>query len=133
MPLRLDATDDELLAIVEAWIDDLARGDFIGAFGRTKHDAYYGWTPELLESIVAGYGLPEPHPSGTRYVVTSRAAARGRTHTRSVEREGTRLPIVARLYHNLPLNGEWSDLTASFRVERAATGLEVILEEIHVF
>ena len=133
MTLPLNTTDDELLGFVEMWIDDLARGDFAGAFARTKHDAYYAWTPELLESVIAGYGLPEPHPSGTHYVVTSRAAARGRAHTRTVEREDASSPIVARLYHDLPLNGEWSDLTASFRVERTPDGLDVILEEIHVY
>ena len=117
---------------MEAWIDDLARGDFAGAFAKTKHDPYYGWTPQLIERVIAGYGLPEPHPSGVRYAVTKRASARGHPHTREVERGGPS-PIVARVHHDLPLNGEWSDLTASFRVEALADGVEIFLEDIHVY
>ncbi len=132
MRVALDIADEELLRRVEEWIDDLARGDFAAAFARTKHDPYYGWTPELIERVIAGYGLPEPHPSGARYAVTSRASARGHPHTREVERE-TSLPVVARVHHDLPLNGEWSDLTASFRVERGASGMDMFLEEIHVY
>jgi hypothetical protein len=132
--LRAEASDAEVLRVVEAWIDDLARGDYAGAFARTRHDPYYGWTPELIARVVGGYGSPDAHPSAVRYAVTDRAAARGRPHYREVDRDGALPPVVARVWHDLPLNGAWSDLTATFRVERSADdGLDVILEEIHVF
>jgi len=35
--------------------------------------------------------------------------------------------------YDLPLNGNWSDLTATFRVEARADATELILQEIHVF
>jgi hypothetical protein len=125
--------DEELLQLVGAWIDDLARGDYESAFARTKHDPYYGWTPALIERVIDGYGLPEPHPSGVRYAVTDRAAARGTPRLRHVDREGVRSPVIARVEHDLPLNGEWSDLTASFRVEQTVEGVKIFLEEIHVY
>ena len=59
----LEMTDDEILRFVEAWIDDLARGDYRAAFDRTRHDPYYAWTPALIEAVINGYGLPEPHRS----------------------------------------------------------------------
>ena len=40
MRLKSEATDEEVLRVVEAWIDDLARGDYAGAFARTRHDPY---------------------------------------------------------------------------------------------
>jgi hypothetical protein len=133
MSLRSDADDEELLRFVEDWIDDLARGDYASAFERTKHDAYYRWTPALIEQVIGGYGLPKAHPSGVRFTVTPRDLARGRPYHRHVEREGARLPVVAWLQYDLPLNGQWSDLTASFRVERGLEGLTVVLEDIHVY
>jgi hypothetical protein len=35
--------------------------------------------------------------------------------------------------YDLPLNGEWSDLTATFRVEDVDGSVDLVLEEIHVF
>jgi hypothetical protein len=31
------------------------------------------------------------------------------------------------------LNGEWSDLTVTFRVEETSRGTDLVLQEIHVF
>jgi len=129
--LSPEATDEDILRFVEAWIDDLAAGDYGAAFARIAHDPYYGWTPDLIARAIASYGFPDPHPRGP-FAVTARAEARGRPHNREVDRDARR-PVVARVWHDLPLNGEWSDLTATFRVEQSADGLEVILEEIHVF
>ena len=84
--------------------------------------------------MVAGYGSPDAHPSGVGYAVTDRTAARGRPHYRDVDRDGAHPPVVARVWHDLPLNGEWSDLTATFRLAQSADGgLDVVLEDIHVF
>jgi hypothetical protein len=40
---------------------------------------------------------------------------------------------VAEVWFDLPLNGEWSDLTATFGVHRAGDDLVLCLQEIHVF
>lgn len=135
MGLELGANDEEILAVVEQWIDDLARGDYASAFARTQHDPYYRWTPELIAHVIHGYGLPEPHPSGVRFQVTPRAEAdgNGRPHYREVDRGAARGEVVAEVWHDLPLNGEWSDLTATFRLERRGARLELVLQEIHVF
>lgn len=47
---------------------------------------------------------------------------------REVGPEGSR----GRVYFDLPLNGEWSDLTAIFRLEHDKENLLLVLEEIHV-
>jgi hypothetical protein len=128
----MNATDAEIFQLVEAWIDDLARGDYKAAFARTKHDPYYGWTPELMEAVVNGYGLPEPHQSGVRYLVTPRAEARGRLH-RAIDRSAPPETAVPEVWHDLPLNGDWSDLTVTFRVEETSRGIDLVLQQIHVF
>ena len=133
MYLATNPTDEEILHFVEEWIDDLARDDYAGAFRRTEHDPYYQWTPELMRTVVAGYGSPEPHRSGKVFVVTSRESALGGPPQRVVDREAVHPHALAEVWHDLPLNGEWSDLTVTFRVEPRDDGSAVILQEIHVF
>ena len=126
-------TDAEIVAFVERWIDDLARGDFAAAYARTAHDPYYQWTPELIQTVIAGYGHTAPHPNGTIFRVTSRATASGQPHYHTVDRKAVCPPAFAAVLHDLPLNGKWSDLTATFRIEPSERGSRVVLEEIHVF
>jgi hypothetical protein len=126
-------TDEELLAFVEVWIDDLARGDYQTAYSRTEHDAYYRWTPGLMRAVIEGYGLPEPRRDGNVFHVSQRASARGMIHHRQVARDDMRPPALAEVWYDLPLNGEWSDLTATFRIERRQSGFAIVLQEIHVF
>ncbi|MBL9083725.1 MAG: hypothetical protein JNK76_18050 [Planctomycetales bacterium] len=133
MHLHQNPSDDEILRFVEEWIDDLARDDYAAAFRRTDHDPYYRWTPELMRLVVQGYGLPEPHRSGAVFAVTARASALGGPPQRVVDRDVVRPHCLAEIWYDLPLNGTWSDLTATFRVELRAEVSAVILQEIHVF
>lgn len=129
--LPASATDQDISRVVERWIDDLVEGRYDVAFERTSHDPYYNWTPDLMHSVVQGYGLPRPHRRGP-FEVTDRMSAAGHPAF-EVEREETPPEIIAFVSHNLPLNGEWSDLTVTFRLESRGDHCELILEEIHVF
>lgn len=135
MPTELvaDPDDEEVLRVVEAWIDALAGGDYAGAFGMTEHDAYFRWSPDLIRDVIAGYGLPSPHPSGVHFRVTVRASAEGTPSDRAVDREACPRGALAEVRYSLPLSGEWSDLTATFRLERRSSGCVLVLEQIHVF
>lgn len=131
--LSTSPTDSEILALVESWVDDLAREDFDVAYSRTEHDPYYAWTPQLIRSVIAGYGLSAPHPSGEKFKVTSRQRATGQPHNLTVDRINKPDSSIAEVWYDLPLNGEWSDLTATFRVEVRGETSVLILEQIHVF
>jgi hypothetical protein len=126
-------TDQEVLGVVERWVQDLVDLRYETAFSRTAHDPYYQWTPELIRQVIEGYGSPEPHPAGP-FVVTSPAEAQGRDRQRiAVGRNTGRPSILAHVSYNLPLNGQMSDLTATFRVEQRGDHGVLVLEEIHVF
>ena len=130
--LSVNSTDEEILSHIEEWVSALAEEDYESAYKRTKHDPYYEWTPELIKNVINGYGLPEPHPSGETFKVTPIKEAKGETPRQEVDRgpyDGDRFGYV---YYDLPLNGEWSDLTASFRLEKQDKDLVITLEEIHV-
>ena len=123
--------DDELLSAVETWVADLVSSDYSAAISRTEHDPYYGWTADLLRRVIEGYGTPEPHPGGP-FRVTDPAAALGCKRAR-VGREALPPGAIAVVEYDLPLNGEWSDLTATFRVEPRGDATCLVLEEVHVF
>ncbi len=133
MHLSNSPTDEQILAFVEAWIDDLARGDYQAAYDRTAHDPYYAWSPSLIQKVIEGYGLPEPCSDGMLFHVTDRQTAKGKCHNRTVDHDHIPDSVVAEVWYDLPLNGEWSDLTATFRIKRCETGCVVVLQEIHVF
>ena len=126
-------TDAEIIAIAEAWVDDLARADYRQAYSRTDHDPNYDWTPSLIQAVVAGYGLPEPHRSGEIFKVTDRNAATGHQHQKTVERNEIADASLAEVWYDLPLNGEWSDRTATSRVSQRDGRWYIVLEQIHVF
>ena len=135
MHLPAAPSDTQILDIIDAWIADLARGDYACAHARTAHDAYYGWTPALLRAVIEGYGSPEAYADGSVYRVTPAAQASGAAHERCVERPDCQDggAALAEARHALPLNGAWSDLTATFRVEGTALGARLVLQEMHVF
>ncbi len=131
------ASDDEILAAVRTWVDLLAREDYAGAFALTDHDAYYGWTPQLIREVIAGYGLPHDG-KGPRHRVTSIESAGGtgsRGQVTWYELPAGASPLCARVGHvelDLPLDGSWSDLTATFELRRGESGLVLVLHEIRV-
>jgi hypothetical protein len=130
--LRADASDQELLSVADRWVDCLAEQDYSAAMALTAHDEYYGWTPDLIRGVIEGYGLPDPHPRGP-FRVTARADARKGPEPRRVVERARDADVLGRVEVDLPLNGAWSDLTATFAIRRCPGGIALVLHEIHVF
>ncbi len=128
-----EPSDQELIAFVEKWIDLLAARDYESAFHATWQDSYFQWSPSLLEAVINGYGLPEPRRDGAIFSVSNRREAKGSSPEAAVEHHDLSNGVWAEVRHDLPLNGEWSDLTATFHVLPAISGFAVVLQEIHVF
>ncbi len=136
--LPADATDDAILQLVRDWVAALAAGDFDGAFAMTAHEAW-GWTPTLIREVIAGYGLPEPAQDGLVHVVTPIDSCCGgpspRFRVRRFDKPkvlGGGVATIGDVHFDLPLDGEWSDLTAIFWIERNADGVYLVLDQIHV-
>ena len=127
MPLPPDASDSQILDLVRAWADSLATEDYAGALALV--DARPHWTPELLRTVITNYGSVEPMRDGSTYRVTPIDTAHGGPAPRhEVARAGGRISV----WFDLPLNGEWSDLTATFDVVRRNDGLSLVLDDVHV-
>ncbi len=130
--LPLDASDREILDFVQDWIQLLANGDYTSAVQVLRQHDRWPWDPELLEKIIQGYGVPSPCDSGEVFQVTPMAEAQGEPSPPEVTRDRGPGQRVGWVFHELPLNGEWSDVAASFGLDEVDGGLYLVLEQLRV-
>lgn len=134
--LPLDCPDDAILAAADAWAELLASEDYAGAFAMLCHDRGRSWvaSADALRACISECGCETPKEPPR---VTSTATAAGerwlylpsltRTHL-PPERPGPR----GRLDWQLPLNGEWSDLVATFDLEEREGKIVFVLAALRV-
>jgi hypothetical protein len=131
-----DAAERDLLAWVRAWLDLLAAGRLDDACALLDEPNAYGarWSPADLADLVAG-----AYPAGTRFraahpqgpLFTPVATARGRDRAAvGIFDDGSGYWVE----HDVPLNGEFGDLTARFEFRRRGGNekLAAILHDMHV-
>ena len=129
------ASDEELLVGVRRWVDLLSEDRFSEAYNLTAHDSYHAWTPDLIRSVVAGYGMPH-EPENHEYRISKISQTEGGPSPRwEVERWQDAQPgsRVGFIWFDLPLDGEWSDLTATFEIVQDDEHYVLVLQDIHVF
>ena len=138
--LPIGSSDDEILALIRAWAAALAEGNFNRAYALTAHDPYYHWTPDLIRDVIAGYGVPRSQANGLAHRVTALATATGPIKPRHEVRRfseprslGAGIAAIGEVWFDLPLDGAWSDLTATFEIQRTEEHLRLVLNDIHVF
>ncbi|WP_097130856.1 hypothetical protein [Spirosoma fluviale] len=133
------ATEQDFHSFIISWVGLLAQRKYQEAYDSVLHHDYYEWTPELMESIINGYGS-EYEEGETKYEVTL---------PDETTDEGDRFDVIwyegevvnfvegrerlAELGYQLPLNNDWSDLTVTFDLVKCFDGLYLQLKEIHVF
>jgi hypothetical protein len=124
--------EEQLVAFVRGWFKHLARAEWDAALGMIDEPNTYGisWTRESITALVA-----ETFGANTRFAAECGAPvfsdpdlATGRPH-----------PSFGRfdaggfwLNYDVPLNGEFSDLTAQFEFEPRHDRYAVILHDLHV-
>lgn len=125
------------------WMDLLAQERYAEALSLVDHDPKQGWTPELLKDVINGYGAPWSHVGGSIHKVTDRMAAEA-TETRAyedVELYPQPLPLrrrnpahvyIGHAWFDLPLDGTWSDLTATFDIVGTRDHAYLELDDVHV-
>lgn len=120
--LPLDCPDADILAAAEEWTARLAAEDYAGAWDMLLHKVKEVWapTPDALRTRIRDCGCEVATP-GEPLRVTPVATATGTRWlrlpalTRTQEGDTYRgAGFRGRLDWQLPLNGEWSDLIASF-------------------
>lgn len=129
-----DPSSEALLAFLEAWVERLEDDDYEGAFEMTfvPEDAY--WTPDLMRRVISNYGTIDDREDGHRFKVSfPRNFHSGNVGQFDVLRfEGNPPENLGEVIYDLPLDGNWSDVTAIFRIVRRDDGVVLQLKDIHV-
>jgi hypothetical protein len=151
--LPLEASDDDIKALVVEWSELLAQKRFAEALAMF-HAAERGtpWTPETLEKVIAGYGVLDPDPPTIEFMLQEHETSRfeittllGRADRDEIIREKIDVDrehlfgldpkryLGMVHYHDVPLSGHRSDLTARFHIRRVGTDrLTLEFLDIHV-
>ncbi|QKD02965.1 hypothetical protein EB235_16845 [Mesorhizobium loti R88b] len=132
-----DASDEDILAVVRRWSDTLAAEDYEGALAMVHAP---DWTADLLQRTIAGYGHPEP--AERVHKVTPLASARYYPGDEPVNNPWPRHKVdrdtlpdgepYISVWFDMPLDGYWSDVTATFDLDRDGETLVLALQMIHV-
>lgn len=138
--LGYGASDDEVLAFVDAWAAMLAAGEYERAFAHTAHIAGSKLTPATFRAHVEQmaklhasawdeqHGALEP-----KYQVTMEGAPTHKTQVKEV----TRWPKNARgevgeVWYDVNFDGYATDYTATFEIQDDGEGLTIAFADLGV-
>jgi hypothetical protein len=125
--------EQDLKEFLFRWLQLLSDGKLQKACSQIDQPGWDGlWTPEKVMKIVNETFSPESrfyrlHPEGLRF--TSPYGLREEkwsTNVYALDDGGFRIE------QSIPLNGEWSDLSAIFEFRRTPDGYSVVLEDLDV-
>lgn len=124
-----------LTGFVKDWLKLLSEGRFDEACALLDRPDDHGrvWTPELIRELVADTYNPQTlfyrnHPEGPRFT-DPYALTEERRYQSFGEFNDT---TGYWLDYPVPMNGEWSDLTAQFEFHVTANGYAAILNDLHI-
>jgi len=134
--LPRNSTDEQILDVVRGWVELLAQERYEEAFQMLRYQPTELWSPELIRNVITNYGFIEPRKDGARFKVTSlkdnlegKAFHEVEWYGDDPNRPAEYLGMAA---FTLPLNGEWSDVTAMFDIVEEDGELVLELDDIHV-
>ena len=125
---------DALPRWARQWFALLATGRLDEACGRLDEPNAYGvrWTPAALRALVENTFAPgtrfrAAHPEGPVFTAVGGARGTIRVNVGALDDDSGYW-----MDHDVPLNGEASDLTARFEFRWRGEALAVILHDLHV-
>jgi hypothetical protein len=126
--------DAQLVSFVRQWFDLMADGRASAACALLDEPNSYGirWTPEQILAVVhetfgAGTAFGAQHPGGPVFTRPAETAGNPHANFGSIADDSGFW-----IDHAVPLNGQWSDLTAQFEFLRRGDRLAVVLHDLHV-
>lgn len=134
--MPLEASDQEILDAVKAWVGLLIEERYTDAYDFLYHEERPSrWTPQLIATMIQNYGSLEPPEGNEVFKVTSLEDVkvdppefmplRHDVHRYEDEAEGY-------IWFDLPLNGYASDLTATLDFLVRENHIVFTLTDIHV-
>ena len=129
-----DSPEQDILAFVKHWMKLLAEDRLDEACRLLDEPNDYGmvWTPDMIRELVADTFSPDTifykfHPEGPIFTDPYELEEQS-------DREVYRSEDGTTYYfdYDIPLNHEWSDLTAQFEFRKRSNGLAAVLHDLHV-
>ncbi|MDE7477416.1 MAG: hypothetical protein K2M91_05625 [Lachnospiraceae bacterium] len=147
--LAVDASEAEIKNVLVEWTELMAQERYADALALIPYDNLYcyednEWTPELLESVVYGYGLAGYTREeilkdfGCLYKITSLNDMVDKDEILdSIEIcydcKWFKGNDIAEIWYDVPLNGEQSDLTGRFLLRLLdEQHMTLVFEDLHV-
>ena len=129
-----DAPEKSILDFVKRWMKLLADNHFDEACALLEQPNSFGvvWTPNLIKETVHDTFSPDTifyklHPEGA--VFTDPYELEEQRDIELIELgDGSGYAFD----YDVPLNGEWSDVTAQFEILKRPNGYVVFLDNLHV-
>lgn len=134
--LHIDSNniEEEMIRFVQNWFDLIAEGKIEEACDKLDKPNCYGvkWTPKKFQDIIKDVFGPEiifghEYPNGVFFSAVKATDGAYRADALKFDC-GSGYSVE----HDVPLNGEWSDLTAQFEFVGEKPVFEVILHDLHV-
>jgi hypothetical protein len=139
MAVVLKTHDDaELIAFAERWIELLVAADYSQAFAQLLYRSAYpgkSWcdSADDLKAWISGYGTNTPEADEPVHRVTHPSNAQGDPISPEIFRDSKLYSgQVVSLDCWLPLDGEWSDLMASFDFVQKDGGVSPVLRALRI-
>jgi hypothetical protein len=133
LELPISASQEEVLEEVNKWVKALCDDDYEQACEFLHWPEWsQEWSVELIRKLITNYGSLEPRRDGQTFRVTDPSLAHGRARHSVPRFPEVSDKVVGHVCYDLPLNGEWSQVTATFDLCRVGGKLTFVLEDIHV-
>ncbi|MFN7140771.1 MAG: hypothetical protein ACK4UN_15650 [Limisphaerales bacterium] len=130
--LPQSASDTEIRVAIRSWIDLLAADRYEEAHAQLLRFPDDEWTPDMMRTVVRHYGFIEPRADGQTYRVTPRGEAVQKQSSAPNEDIEWFEDASGVAHVDLPLNGEWSDVTVIIDIVNHGDGRALRLNDIHV-
>ncbi len=141
--LPVDARNQDILQWVRAWVDLLAEERYEAACNALYRPPGDQATPEMIERAIRHYGSATEEGQEDRavYKVTPIETTAPPNHPLNQDQEGVlrwgggeaAIPTAVGVVHfDLPLNGEWSGLTAILSIHEIDASLIFSLDDLRV-
>ncbi len=113
-----DASDEQILDIVRAWVDVLANKNYAGIFAAIGYALAFGRPgADCIKDEIRKYRSPEYFPNISEFTVSNWRTADGGNPAPIAKvtwYQPSDSGMVGSVWFDLPINGCWSDLTADF-------------------
>ncbi len=126
--------EQELIAFVQSWFNLIAQGHINEACNQLDKPNCYGikWNAKKIQVLISDEFSPDTlfgssHPEGVAFSSVSQTSGKFSADVLKFD-DGSGYTVE----HDVPLNGEWSDLTAQFEFVGEFPEFEVILHDLHV-